>query len=217
MVMDVALKRITAINKLKSFKIAVSSAIWPKISVYSACNLSCSTFGLTDSIYRLSPTQVGAILELRLHRLTGLEQDIAPAFSSNETTPPPAHSPASKRSRASAGLAEVLIKSSIWSNRFNLPFITNTSRRNFRITFTPFNRSWTTEIAPAFSSNETTPPPAHSPASKRSRASAGLAEDIIAAFIRHRQEVVTRRTMFELRKARERGHILEAQLLGGDG
>lgn len=32
-------------------------------------------FGLTDSIYRLSPTQVGAILELRLHRLTGLEQD----------------------------------------------------------------------------------------------------------------------------------------------
>jgi DNA gyrase subunit A len=32
-------------------------------------------FGLTESIYRLSPTQVGAILELRLHRLTGLEQD----------------------------------------------------------------------------------------------------------------------------------------------
>ncbi|MEQ1130310.1 DNA gyrase subunit A [Acinetobacter johnsonii] len=34
-------------------------------------------------------------------------------------------------------------------------------------------------------------------------------KDIVAAFIRHRQEVVTRRTMFELRKARERGHILE--------
>ena len=34
-------------------------------------------------------------------------------------------------------------------------------------------------------------------------------KDIIAAFIRHRQEVVTRRTMFELRKARERGHVLE--------
>lgn len=34
-------------------------------------------------------------------------------------------------------------------------------------------------------------------------------KDLIAAFIRHRQEVVTRRTMFELRKARERGHILE--------
>jgi DNA gyrase subunit A len=34
-------------------------------------------------------------------------------------------------------------------------------------------------------------------------------KDLIAAFIRHRQEVVTRRTMFELRKARERGHLLE--------
>ena len=33
--------------------------------------------------------------------------------------------------------------------------------------------------------------------------------DLIAAFIRHRQEVVTRRTLFELRKARERGHLLE--------
>ncbi|WP_410209141.1 DNA gyrase subunit A [Aquirhabdus sp.] len=34
-------------------------------------------------------------------------------------------------------------------------------------------------------------------------------KDLIAAFIRHRQEVVTRRTLFELRKARERGHLLE--------
>ncbi|WLF84474.1 DNA gyrase subunit A [Moraxella sp. ZY210820] len=34
-------------------------------------------------------------------------------------------------------------------------------------------------------------------------------KDIISAFIHHRQEVVTRRTLFELRKARERGHILE--------
>ncbi|MDO4224020.1 MAG: DNA gyrase subunit A [Acinetobacter sp.] len=34
-------------------------------------------------------------------------------------------------------------------------------------------------------------------------------KDIIAAFIHHRQEVVTRRTIYELRKARERGHILE--------
>ena len=32
---------------------------------------------------------------------------------------------------------------------------------------------------------------------------------LVAAFIRHRQEVVTRRTLFELRKARERGHLLE--------
>ncbi len=34
-------------------------------------------------------------------------------------------------------------------------------------------------------------------------------KDLVAAFIRHRQEVVTRRTIFELRKARERGHLLE--------
>ena len=34
-------------------------------------------------------------------------------------------------------------------------------------------------------------------------------KDILKAFIRHRREVVTRRTVFLLRKARERGHILE--------
>lgn len=33
--------------------------------------------------------------------------------------------------------------------------------------------------------------------------------DLIAAFIRHRQEVVTRRTIFELNKAEARGHLLE--------
>ncbi len=33
--------------------------------------------------------------------------------------------------------------------------------------------------------------------------------DILNAFIRHRREVVTRRTIYELRKARERAHILE--------
>ena len=33
--------------------------------------------------------------------------------------------------------------------------------------------------------------------------------DILDAFIRHRREVVTRRTIFDLRKARERAHILE--------
>ncbi|AWK13961.1 DNA topoisomerase (ATP-hydrolyzing) subunit A [Candidatus Fukatsuia symbiotica] len=35
-------------------------------------------------------------------------------------------------------------------------------------------------------------------------------KDILRAFIRHRREVVTRRTLFELRKARDRAHILEA-------
>ncbi len=33
--------------------------------------------------------------------------------------------------------------------------------------------------------------------------------EIILAFIRHRREVVTRRTVFDLRKARERAHVLE--------
>ncbi|MBU2710353.1 DNA gyrase subunit A [Zooshikella harenae] len=36
-------------------------------------------------------------------------------------------------------------------------------------------------------------------------------KELIEAFIRHRREVVTRRTVYELRKARERGHILEGQ------
>ncbi|QHI99956.1 DNA gyrase subunit A [Xylophilus rhododendri] len=33
--------------------------------------------------------------------------------------------------------------------------------------------------------------------------------ELIAVFLQHRREVVTRRTVFELRKARERGHVLE--------
>ncbi len=34
-------------------------------------------------------------------------------------------------------------------------------------------------------------------------------KDLIGAFVRHRQEVVTRRTIFELNKAKARGHLLE--------
>jgi DNA gyrase subunit A len=34
-------------------------------------------------------------------------------------------------------------------------------------------------------------------------------KDFIDAFLRHRREIVTRRTVFDLRKARERAHILE--------
>ena len=34
-------------------------------------------------------------------------------------------------------------------------------------------------------------------------------KDLIAVFLQHRREVVTRRTVYELRKARERGHVLE--------
>jgi len=36
-------------------------------------------------------------------------------------------------------------------------------------------------------------------------------KQILECFIRHRREVVTRRTLFDLRKARERAHILEGQ------
>ncbi|MBB3103600.1 DNA gyrase subunit A [Azomonas macrocytogenes] len=36
-------------------------------------------------------------------------------------------------------------------------------------------------------------------------------KEMLEAFVRHRREVVVRRTVYELRKARERGHILEGQ------
>src|SRR6187399_1439298 len=36
-------------------------------------------------------------------------------------------------------------------------------------------------------------------------------KDMLEAFIRHRREVVTRRTIYDLRKARERAHVLEGQ------
>jgi DNA gyrase subunit A len=36
-------------------------------------------------------------------------------------------------------------------------------------------------------------------------------KELLETFLRHRREVVTRRTLFELRKARERAHILEGQ------
>ena len=38
-------------------------------------------------------------------------------------------------------------------------------------------------------------------------------KELLEAFVKHRREVVTRRTIFELRKARERGHILEGLAL----
>ena len=34
-------------------------------------------------------------------------------------------------------------------------------------------------------------------------------KQILEEFLRHRREVVTRRTVYELRKAHERGHVLE--------
>ena len=38
-------------------------------------------------------------------------------------------------------------------------------------------------------------------------------KQMLEAFVRHRREVVTRRTLFELRKARERGHVLEGLMV----
>jgi len=38
-------------------------------------------------------------------------------------------------------------------------------------------------------------------------------KEVLDAFLRHRREVVTRRTVFELRKARERAHVLEGQAI----
>jgi DNA gyrase subunit A len=38
-------------------------------------------------------------------------------------------------------------------------------------------------------------------------------KELLEAFVRHRREVVTRRTLFELRKARERAHILEGLMV----
>jgi len=38
-------------------------------------------------------------------------------------------------------------------------------------------------------------------------------KDMLDAFLRHRREVVTRRTLFDLRKARERAHILEGLMV----
>jgi len=41
-------------------------------------------------------------------------------------------------------------------------------------------------------------------------------KSLLEAFISHRREVVTRRTVYELKKARERGHILEAWRLASN-
>ncbi|HKU14140.1 MAG TPA: DNA gyrase subunit A [Steroidobacteraceae bacterium] len=38
-------------------------------------------------------------------------------------------------------------------------------------------------------------------------------KEMLEAFVRHRREVVTRRTVYDLRKARERAHILEGQAI----
>jgi len=66
-------------------KVALMSKSWPPGSVTAMLEAAGDTdtrpdgledgFGLLEGNYRLSPVQAQAILELRLHRLTGLEQD----------------------------------------------------------------------------------------------------------------------------------------------
>ncbi|MGD8341316.1 MAG: DNA gyrase subunit A [Gammaproteobacteria bacterium] len=38
-------------------------------------------------------------------------------------------------------------------------------------------------------------------------------KDLLETFLRHRREVITRRTLFDLRKAKERAHVLEGQMV----
>ena len=38
-------------------------------------------------------------------------------------------------------------------------------------------------------------------------------KELLEAFLRHRREVVTRRTLYDLRKARERAHVLEGLMV----
>jgi DNA gyrase subunit A len=66
-------------------KVALMRKSWPPGSVTAMLEAAGDTdtrpdgledgFGLLDGNYRLSPVQAQAILDLRLHRLTGLEQD----------------------------------------------------------------------------------------------------------------------------------------------
>ena len=49
----------------------------------------------------------------------------------------------------------------------------------------------------------------HGGAGRRPAASCCNLKQLLEIFLEHRREVVTRRTVFELRKARERGHVLE--------
>ena len=65
-------------------KLQLTGQIWKAVQtieiltragVEDAISHTTEQYGLTDAGYRLSPAQAQAILEMRLHRLTGLEQD----------------------------------------------------------------------------------------------------------------------------------------------
>ena len=59
----------------KHWQIATTVEILTRAGARDAIMHTTEQYGLTDTGYRLSPEQAQAILEMRLHRLTGLEQD----------------------------------------------------------------------------------------------------------------------------------------------
>ncbi|OGT59892.1 MAG: DNA gyrase subunit A [Gammaproteobacteria bacterium RIFCSPHIGHO2_12_FULL_43_28] len=58
-----------------AWKSADTVEILTRAGIHDAIILVTEEYGLTDEGYRLSPAQAQAILDMRLHRLTGLEQD----------------------------------------------------------------------------------------------------------------------------------------------
>lgn len=57
------------------WEVASTVEILTRAGTHDAIMHTTEIYGLTDQGYRLSPEQAQAILEMRLHRLTGLEQD----------------------------------------------------------------------------------------------------------------------------------------------
>lgn len=57
------------------WRVASTVEILTRAGVTDAITHTTEIYGLTDQGYRLSPEQAQAILDMRLHRLTGLEQD----------------------------------------------------------------------------------------------------------------------------------------------
>lgn len=60
---------------LRVWEAAQTIEILTRAGKHDAIMHTTEVYGLTDEGYRLSPEQAQAILEMRLHRLTGLEQD----------------------------------------------------------------------------------------------------------------------------------------------
>src|SRR5690606_29488980 len=59
----------------RDWQVAQTIEILTRAGTHDKITHTTEQYGLTDAGYRLSPEQAQAILEMRLHRLTGLEQD----------------------------------------------------------------------------------------------------------------------------------------------